>query len=137
MSDPTPAAPKRILIVDDNPDICAFMQAALEAAGYEVRTAPEGAQGLSLLERRAADLIITDIFMPGQEGFQTITRCRAEFPLMKIMVMSAGSVPGMKHDFLAAAGQLGVAATLRKPFTADQLLDAVGGVLKGSGSLRR
>jgi CheY-like chemotaxis protein len=132
MSDPTPAAPKRILIVDDNPDICAFMQAALEAAGYEVRTAPEGAQGLSLLERRAADLIITDIFMPGQEGFQTITRCRAEFPQMKIMVMSAGSVPGMKHDFLAAAGLLGVAATLRKPFTADQLLDAVGGVLKGN-----
>jgi CheY-like chemotaxis protein len=132
MSDPTPAAPKRILIVDDNPDICAFMQAALEAAGYEVRTAPEGAQGLSLLERRAADLIITDIFMPGQEGFQTITRCRAEFPQMKIMVMSAGSVPGMKHDFLAAAALLGVAATLRKPFTADQLLDAVGGVLKGN-----
>jgi CheY-like chemotaxis protein len=132
MSDPTPAAPKRILIVDDNSDICAFMQAALEAAGYEVRTAPEGAQGLSLLERRAADLIITDIFMPGQEGFQTITRCRAEFPQMKIMVMSAGSVPGMKHDFLAAAALLGVAATLRKPFTADQLLDAVRGVLKGN-----
>lgn len=130
MSDPTSPAAKRVLIVDDNPDICAFMQAALEAAGYEVRTAPEGAQGLSLLERRAADLIITDIFMPGQEGFQTITRCRAEFPQMKIMVMSAGSVPGMKHDFLAAAALLGVSATLRKPFTADQLLEVVRGVLQ-------
>jgi hypothetical protein len=49
---------------------------------------------------------------------------------MKIMVMSAGSVPGMKHDFLAAAALLGVAATLRKPFTADQLLDTVGSVLQ-------
>jgi CheY-like chemotaxis protein len=130
MSDPTSPVAKRVLIVDDNPDICAFMQAALEAAGYEVRTAPEGAQALAMLERRTVDLIITDIFMPGQEGFATITRCRAEFPLVKIMVMSAGSVPGMKHDFLAAAALLNVAATLRKPFTADQLLDAVGGALQ-------
>ena len=38
--------------------------------------------------------------------------------------MSAGTVPGMKHDFLATAGLLGVGATLRKPFSADQLLDA-------------
>lgn len=131
MSESPPSAAKRILVVDDNPDICAFMQAALEGAGYEVRTAPEGAQGLAMLERRTADLIITDIFMPGQEGFETITRCRAEFPQSRIVVMSAGSVPGMKHDFLAAAGLLGVAATLRKPFSADQLLDTVRKVLQG------
>lgn len=129
MSEPTPAAPKRILVVDDNPDICAFMQAALDGAGYEVRTAPEGARALALLERRRADVIITDIFMPGQEGFETITRCRAEFPQMKIIVMSAGTVPGMQHDFLASAGALGAGAALRKPFSADQLLEVVRGVL--------
>jgi CheY-like chemotaxis protein len=125
MSDPTPATPKRILVVDDNRDICAFMQAALEAAGYETRTAPEGAEALAMLTRRPADLIITDIFMPGQEGFQTISRCRAEFPQTRIIVMSAGTVPGMEHDFLSTAALLKVGATLRKPFTADQLLDTV------------
>ena len=112
-------------MVDDNPDICEFMSAALKGAGYEVETAPEGAQALALLRSRAADLLITDIFMPGQEGFETITRCRAEFPQTKIIVMSAGTVPGMRHDFLATAGLLGGGATLRKPFTADQLLDTV------------
>lgn len=130
MSEFTSAAAKRILVVDDNPDICAFMQAALEGAGYEVRTAAEGAQALTMLERRTADLIITDIFMPGQQGFETISRCRSEFPQMAIIVMSAGIVPGMQHDFLASAAVLGVRVTLRKPFTADQLLDAVQGVLQ-------
>lgn len=48
---------------------------------------------------------------------------------MKIIVISAGSVPGMEHDFLGAAAHLAVGATLRKPFTAEALLDAVGRVL--------
>ena len=106
------------------------MSAALEGAGYEVRTAPEGARALALQRSRPADLLITDIFMPGQEGFETISAFRAGFPQTSIIVMSAGTVPGMKHDFLASAALLGVAATLRKPFTADQLLDTVRSVLQ-------
>jgi DNA-binding NtrC family response regulator len=108
------------------------MRAALEAEGHEVHTASEGAQALAELRRRRADVLITDIFMPGQEGFQTITRCKAEFPQTRIIVMSAGTIPGMEHDFLAAAAHLGVGATLRKPFTADQLLDTVRRVLTPS-----
>jgi CheY-like chemotaxis protein len=119
----------RIVVVDDNRDTCAFMRAALKGEGYEVEVAEEGAQGLDLLRRRDADLLITDIFMPGQEGFETITRCKAEFPRTRIIVMSAGTIPGMPHDFLATAGLLGVGATLRKPFTADRLLDTVRRVL--------
>jgi CheY-like chemotaxis protein len=118
------------VVVDDNPDICEFMSAALKGAGYEVETAQEGAQALALLRSRAADLLVTDIFMPGQEGFETLSRCKTEFPQTKIIVMSAGNVPGMAHDFLATAGLLGVGATLRKPFTADQLLDTVRRVLQ-------
>jgi CheY-like chemotaxis protein len=125
-----PGTTARILVVDDNQDTCAFLSAALEGAGYEVRTAPEGARALELQRRRSADLLITDIFMPGQEGFQTISRFRAEFPQTPIIVMSAGNVPGMKHDFLASTALLGVAATLRKPFAADQLLDTVRRVLQ-------
>ena len=136
MSDPTPQATNRILVIDDNPDICAFMRAALEGAGYEVRCASEGAEALAMLGLGAADLVITDIFMPGQEGFETISRCKAEFPQMPLIVMSAGTVPGMKHDFLAIAGLLGVGATLRKPFTADQLLHAVRKVLHSRSPTR-
>jgi DNA-binding NtrC family response regulator len=124
------ATGKRILVVDDHRDICDFMHVALEAAGYEVRTAPEGGKALALQHEWTADVLITDIFMPGQEGFETITRCKAEFPQTRIIVMSAGTIPGMKYDFLEAASVLGVAATLRKPFTADQLVDTVRRVLE-------
>jgi DNA-binding response OmpR family regulator len=119
----------RIVVVDDNADTCAFMSAALKGAGYEVEIAKEGAHGMDLLRTREADLLITDIFMPGQEGFETITRCKAEFPQTRIIVMSAGTIPGMPHDFLSAAGLLGVGATLRKPFTVDHLLATVRRVL--------
>lgn len=129
MGTPSSATGKSILVVDDHKDIRGFMQTALEGAGYEVRTAKEGAQALKLLGERPAELIVTDIFMPGQEGFQTISRCRAEFPRIPIIVMSAGILPGLKHDFLASTALLGVAATLRKPFTADQLIDVVRRVL--------
>lgn len=127
-----PAAKRTILVVDDHADIRAFMTAALEGAGYEVRTASEGAQALSLLHERSAELLITDIFMPGQDGFRTISRCRAEFPQTRIIVISAGTIPGLTHDFLSAAGLLKVGATLRKPFTAGQLLETVQRVLTPS-----
>src|SRR5687768_4013588 len=107
------------MVVDDNEDIRVYLSAALNGAGYEVETAAEGAQALALLRSRAADLLITDLFMPGQEGFETITRCRAEFPKIRIMVISAGAVAGMQHDYLATARLLGVNATLRKPFDAE------------------
>jgi CheY-like chemotaxis protein len=126
------SAKRTILVVDDHADIRAFMDAALEGAGYEVRTASEGAQALDLLHERGAELLITDIFMPGQEGFETITRCRAEFPQTRIIVISAGTILGLKHDFLSTAALLKVGATLRKPFTAGELLDTVRRVLPPS-----
>jgi CheY-like chemotaxis protein len=122
--------PQRIVVADDNQDILDFIGVALEGAGYEVETVPEGAQALASLGSRPADLLITDLFMPGQQGFETISRCKAEFPHTKIIVISAGNVPGMKHDFLAAVELLGVAATLRKPFDADTLIDTVRKVLQ-------
>lgn len=116
-------------MVDDHADTRAFMKAALEGAGYVVRTAAEGVQALALQSEWRAELLITDIFMPVQDGFKTISRCKTEFPQTKIIVTSAGRIPGLTHDFLAAAAHVGVAATLRKPFTADELLDCVRKVL--------
>ncbi len=129
MSGYKPGEARRIVVIDDNRDTCAFMSAALQQAGYEVETAEEGAQGLDLMRSREADLLITDIFMPGQEGFETITRCKSEFPRTRIIAMSAGTIPGMPHDFLSTAGLL-VGATLRKPFTASRLLQTVRAVLE-------
>jgi CheY-like chemotaxis protein len=129
MSDSSSGPPERILVVDDNQDMCSFMQAALEGAGYEVQTAAEGAQAFARQRERPADLLITDIYMPGQEGIETIARFRAEFPPTRIIAMSGGGGTG-KHDFLSAAALIGVDATLRKPFTAQELLELVRRVLQ-------
>lgn len=118
-----------ILIVDDNRDIRDFMQIALEAAGYRVHTAMEGAQALAMQREDPADLLITDIFMPGREGMETIASFQAEFPGTRIIAMSAGGSSG-KLDALSAAALIGVDATVRKPFTADQLLEIVRAALQ-------
>jgi len=121
---------KRILIADDNPDTLSFMQAALEKAGYEVQTAAEGAQALALLAKRPAELLITDVFMPGQDGIETLRDCRLRFPQTRIVVMSAGGGSGGRLDYLPAAALIGANLTLRKPIGVDQLLDAVRAVLQ-------
>jgi DNA-binding NtrC family response regulator len=118
-----------ILIVDDNRDIRDFMQIALETAGYGVHTATEGAQALAMQRENPADVLVTDIFMPGKEGIETIAAFKAGFPRTKIIAMSAGGSSGT-HDFLSAATLIGANATLRKPFTANQLLEAVRAALR-------
>lgn len=129
MSVPDPQRPKRILIVDDNQDILSFMQAALEKAGYEVQTAPEGAQALDLQTKQRADLLITDIFMPGKDGIETLRECQTRFPQTRIIAMSAGGGSGGTLDYLPAAALIGADATLHKPFNISQLLEAVQKVL--------
>lgn len=115
-------------MVDDAPDVCEFVQAALQGAGYDVRIAYEGGQALAVQRRDPSAVLITDLFMPEQEGMETIAAFKAEFPRTRIIAMTAGTGYG-KHDFLAAAALIGADATLRKPFDADQLLLTLGTVL--------
>jgi YesN/AraC family two-component response regulator len=72
--------------------------------------------------------VITDIVMPGKEGLETISDLVREYPSVKIIAMSDG---GAKQNnlYLRMAQGLGVATTLRKPFTAKDLLDTVQQVL--------
>jgi len=123
-------SPKSILIVDDNEDILAFMQIALERAGYEVQTASDGAQALVQQTKFRTDLLITDIFMPGQDGIETLRECKARFPQTRVIVISAGGGLDRQLDYLPAAALIGANATLHKPFDVEQLLDTVRTVLQ-------
>jgi len=122
--------PKSILIVDDNQDILFFMRAALEQAGYEVQTASDGAQAFEQQMQHRADLLITDIFMPGRDGIETLRDSKTRFPQTRVIVMSAGGGTGGQLDYLSAAALIGANATLRKPFSLDELLDTVRKVLQ-------
>jgi CheY-like chemotaxis protein len=114
---------KRVLVVEDRPDILELMLLSLEGAGFEVEAALNGREALEVQQRRAADVVITDIFMPEMDGIETIDRIRAEYPDTRIIAMSCGADD--KQDYLKVARQIGADATLAKPFATADLLQLV------------
>ena len=120
-----------ILVIDDDIDLRVIMQEALQAEGYEVSVAADGAQGIALQREQPASLLITDIFMPNKEGIETIRDFRKEFPNVPIIAMSGGG--RLKPEgSLSAAKALGAGVILRKPFKMSDLLRSVAAVLNTS-----
>ena len=111
-----------ILFIDDEDLMRTVFQVALAGAGYRVLTAESGPHGLRILEHQEVDLILVDIFMPETDGLELIQRLRATRPTSKIIAMSGGS--GGRND-LDTAKHLGTNDMLKKPFSLQELLDAV------------
>jgi hypothetical protein len=121
-------ATARILVVDDNEALLSTASLVLSQAGYHVMQATDGAKALRLAAVESFDLIITDIIMPDREGIETIRELRLKFPSIKIIAMSGGG-RGSATGYLAIARFQGAALTLSKPFSRQELLDAVTSVL--------
>jgi len=121
---PSPAA--RILVADDEPGVRGFLRTSLEQGGYEVIEAPNGKRALDEARAGRADLVITDLVMPEQEGIETIQALRRDVPDIGIIAVS-GAFGGR---FLDVARKLGADAVLSKPVSADLLLAKVAEVLK-------
>jgi DNA-binding response OmpR family regulator len=117
-----------ILIVDDDENLRDGLRRTLHQAGYEVREASDGLQGLRSVEQTPVDVILLDIFMPGKEGLETIRELRRAHSAIRIIAMSGGGSKG-SFDVLTMAGWLGARRTLAKPFSREQLLEAVRGEL--------
>jgi DNA-binding response OmpR family regulator len=117
-----------ILIVDDDEGVRATIVQALKVAGHEVFSASNGKEGMRHIRAIQPDLIITDLFMPEQEGLETITELHDKFPQVAILAISGGSLasPAM----LSVALQLGATDILEKPFDNESLLAAVGKILR-------
>lgn len=113
-----------VLIADDDAGLLQTLKLALEAAGYRVRVAADGGKAFSLQREKPADVLITDIFMPDNDGFEAIDRFRRSFPATKIIAMS-GDAKRAKLEYLPVAALIGVDATLKKPFKTQQLLQAL------------
>jgi DNA-binding NtrC family response regulator len=121
-----------ILVIDDDIDLRAILQEALQAEGYIVSVAADGEQGIALQRKQPAAVLITDIFMPNREGIETIRDFRAEFPNLPIIAISGGGRL-KRHGSLFSAKALGAAIILRKPFSMSDLLRSVAEVLNVSG----
>lgn len=117
----------RILVIDDDPDMRAMLEQMLRAAGHEVISAMDGKAGVGLYRASPADLVMTDLFMPNQEGLETIIELRREFPEVAITAMSGKTAA---DTMLSIAKRLGAVGTLQKPFFPLQLLCEVERALK-------
>jgi len=114
----------RVLVLEDDDHLRGALRMILEGVGYEVTEAADGAAGLSLYHESGADLVLVDIFMPEVDGLEVIRALRTEVPRPKLVAMSGGGQAGRK-DILTIAAALGAQRTLKKPFAARDLLDAV------------
>ena len=126
----------RIIVIDDQEPIRRIVRRALKQEGHEVLDASEGEMGMQLLERHTADVVITDIFMPGQDGILTLRQVRKKFPAVKVIVISGGDSTGLldlRHD----AELLGAVKSLQKPFTAAELIQTVRDVLQRRDATER
>jgi len=119
----------RVLVAEDNADMRAMMKMVLEEAGYDTQFAADGRGALESQREHPADVLITDIFMPETDGMETIDRFKSRFPQTRIIAMSGGGEKS-RMDYLTIADNLGVNATLRKPFDAKTLLQTLQIVLR-------
>jgi len=117
----------RILVIDDDADMRELLAETLRSAGHEVALAADGREGVREYRAKAADLVITDLYMPNQEGLETIIELRRCFPEVAIIAMSGKLAAA---TMLSIAQKLGAVAVLQKPFVADELLSAVGKALR-------
>jgi DNA-binding response OmpR family regulator len=119
-----------ILIIEDDAMMRVYSSSILQLAGHRVSEAEDGAKGLARLKLGPVDLVITDLVMPKQKDIETVTAIRAEFPQVKILVVS-GSPDS--EAYRNATALLGPRRVLPKPFTSRQLTDRVDEVLFGEG----
>lgn len=120
---------KRILIVDDEPNILVPLEFLMKREGYEVSVASDGQAALEALSAGATDLVILDVMLPRMSGFEVCRRIRADPALggLKILMLTA---KGRDAEVEKGLG-LGADAYVTKPFSTRDLVVRVRELLKG------
>ena len=118
-------AEKRILVVDDDPDLCDLLQYQLTRAGAEVCLAADGHEALRQLDSLRPDLVILDIMLPGLDGWETCRQIR-QLSNVPIMVLSALD---REHDILRGL-DLGADEYVTKPCSGKVIVARAGAALR-------
>ncbi|NJM11794.1 MAG: response regulator [Synechococcaceae cyanobacterium SM1_2_3] len=119
----------KLLVIEDDEQFCQMLGQMLDQAGHEVEMAANGVIGMERFRDSSPDLVITDILMPEQDGIDTILAMKKERENVKIIAMSGGRRAITPQFNLDSAALIGVQQTLAKPFTRQQLLQAIAEVL--------
>ena len=118
----------KILLVDDDDIFRTTLKKVLSEGGYDVTTACDGVEALSLCSEIDFQLIITDIIMPELDGFELIQKVAKFSPTPKVIAISGGGQIDAEM-YLTHMKHFQVQATLKKPFKYSELLDLVAEVL--------
>ena len=127
--------PKKILIVDDDPDILDALTMILEAKDYQVVTARDGVEGLANLKAEEPDLLILDLLMPKMDGFAVCKELQdprwSKFKSTPILILTSVREEASRRRYELETGlELDVDDYVEKPIAPDILLERVGKLVK-------
>jgi len=115
---------KKILIIDDDPQIRELLVRLMTLHGFIPLTAANGEEGLQLFRRERPDLVISDLIMPEKEGYETLRTIKTEQPGTGVFIISGGGRMDAQSA-LSLAKQFGADRTFSKPFSCAELIAAV------------
>ena len=115
----------RILVVDDDRTTLNLIGLQLRAAGHVVDTAPDGAAGLARLRRKRYDLVLLDVWMPGMDGLEVLSRLRGAPSRPRVIVMTADDAP----ETLLKAVREQAFGYVAKPVEPEELNNAIASAL--------
>ncbi len=100
--------PYKIMVIDDEPEICNILKEFLEGLGYQVITAQNGAEGLRLISQNIIDVLILDLNMPGMHGLEVLKKIKTSYPDISVIILTGfpsidSAVESMKlgaYDYL-------------------------------------
>jgi DNA-binding response OmpR family regulator/signal transduction histidine kinase len=116
-----PTGKARIMVVDDDPRNVELCQDFLTHAGHEVVTANSGSEALIELREKPADLVVTDLSMPGMSGLELARTIRSSMPKTRVVILSGWAVQQDDQSLREA----GVLRVLAKPIGLEELVEAV------------
>jgi len=111
----------KILVIDDELIVLKSCERILSEAGYEIETAQSSPQGLKLVDEGKFDVVLTDLKMPEISGMEVLKTVRESHPdVIVIMITGYSTI-----QTAVEAMKLGAADYISKPFTPEELLDAI------------
>ena len=111
----------KVLVIDDEPAMREIIGEVISLDKYDVSFAEDGEQGLEMYRTDKPDLVITDLHMPNKDGASLVQELKEEFPKARIMVLSGSQ----NVDMFARVVHMNANRIMTKPFTIDELLDAI------------
>jgi len=115
----------RILLVDDDELSRGTIHQMLERAGYAVTSTESGTEALELFRTDRHNVVVTDLIMPDTDGLELIQELRKLDPQVKILAISGGGRVNA-NEYLTVARKFGAAGILAKPFSNQELKEAIG-----------